>query len=159
MENLDYLQGSVDRIVFQSPDGFTVFKLNISSSKIEIIRGKVLGLQPGQELNLEGKWVFHRQFDASKCIICLPTSLEGIKKYLGSGLIKGIGKTYAERLVDKFGKDVLEIIENEPDQLKAVSGIGTQRLEKIIESWKDQKEISNIMIFLQDKGISAAYAV
>src|SRR3990167_3237503 len=163
MENLDYLQGSVDRIVFQSPDGFTVFKLNITSSKTEIIRGKVLGLQPGQELNLEGKWVFHpkfgRQFDASKCIICLPTSLEGIKKYLGSGLIKGIGKTYAERLVDKFGKDVLEIIENEPEKLKTVSGIGTQRLEKIIESWKDQKEISNIMIFLQDKGISAAYAV
>jgi exodeoxyribonuclease V alpha subunit len=162
MEKIDYLQGSVERVVFQSADGFSVFKLNIGK-KLEVIRGKVLGLQPGQELKLEGKWVFHpkfgRQFDASKCITCLPTSIDGIKKYLGSGLIKGIGKTYAERLVDKFGADVLDVIENDPQRLRKVSGIGAQRVEKIIDSWKDQKEVSNIMIFLQDKGISAAYAV
>lgn len=162
MEKIDHLQGSVERVVFQSSDGFSVFKLNVGK-KLEVIRGNILGLQPGQELKLEGKWVFHpkfgRQFDAVKCITCLPTSIHGIKKYLGSGLIKGIGKAYAERLVDKFGANVLDVIENHPQELRKVSGIGAQRVEKIIDSWKDQKEISNIMIFLQDKEISATYAI
>lgn len=162
MEKNDQLQGSVERVIFQSQDGFSVFRLNVGS-KQEIIRGKILGLQPGQELELEGSWVFHpkfgRQFDATKCITCLPTSISGIKKYLGSGLIKGIGKTYAEKMVNRFGANIIKIIEESPDRLLEVDGIGPQRLEKILESWKDQKEISNIMIFLQDKDISTAYAI
>lgn len=162
MEKNDQLQGSVERVIFQSQDGFSVFRLNVGN-KQEIIRGKILGLQPGQELDLEGSWVFHpkfgRQFDATKCITCLPTSISGIKKYLGSGLIKGIGKTYAEKMVNRFGANIIKIIEESPERLLEVDGIGPQRLEKILDSWKDQKEISNIMIFLQDKDISAAYAI
>ena len=82
----------------------------------------------------------------------------GLKKYLGSGLIKGIGPVYAEKLVNRFGELVLDVIDKEPSRLHEVAGIGEKRVTKIIEAWKDQKEIANIMVFLQEKGISTAYA-
>lgn len=102
---------------------------------------------------------FGRQFDASSCVSQLPESIGGLKKYLGSGLIKGIGKVYAEKLVNHFGVEVLTIIDQYPERLQEVDGIGAKRFDQIVHSWRDQKEISNLMVFLQEKGVSTAHAL
>lgn len=163
VDQLEELKGVVDRFLFQnSENGFSIFVIQINSAQSVIVKGHFPNIQPGQEVSLYGNWVFHskfgRQFEATKCINIVPTSVVGLKKYLGSGMIKGIGKVYAEKLVNHFGQNVLEIIEKSPEQLKQVDGIGAKRVEQIINSFKDQKEISNIMVFLQDKGVSNAYA-
>ncbi|MEX0672427.1 MAG: ATP-dependent RecD-like DNA helicase [Candidatus Babeliales bacterium] len=159
---IEHLSGTVNRFLFQSADGFTVFILDINRETSTVVRGYTASIVAGQEVHLEGAWVFHqkfgKQFEAAKCTAAMPTSLTGLKKYLGSGLIKGIGKIYAEKLVDHFGRTVLEVIDKQPERLKEVSGIGPGRIEKITTAWKDQKEIAQIMVFLQDKGISSTYA-
>lgn len=157
------LRGTVDKTLFQNSDnGFIIFNVHVKENESVTAKGYIPNLQPGTEVLLSGNWIFHpkfgRQFEVAQCINVLPTSLLGIKKYLGSGLIKGIGKTYAERLVNYFGERVLEIIEHEPDRLKEVEGIGQKRVEQIIESFKAQREISNVMIFLQERGVSTSYA-
>lgn len=161
--NHEELSGVVERFLFQSPEtGFSVFVLQINSSESTIVKGTFPQLNAGEHVQLKGAWVMHpkfgKQFDASSCTAKVPTSIIGLKKYLGSGLIKGIGPVYAEKLVDHFGQSILEVIDKEPERLEEVSGIGKGRLEKIVTAWRDQREISNIMVFLQDKGVSAAYA-
>ena len=157
------LSGTIDRILFHNEEnGFAVFVLQINSKTDATIRGYVPSIHAGEQVTLKGAWVTHpkfgRQFEAQQCTAHVPTSLIGLKKYLGSGLIKGIGPVYAEKLVNYFGQDVLEIIDKDPERLKEVPGIGKGRVEKIVTAWADQKEISNVMVFLQDKGISTAYA-
>ncbi len=157
------LNGTIDRFLFQSTDtGFSVFVLSTDQKKPITVRGYLSSLQPGQDVTLKGKWVTHpkfgQQFEASSCMPILPTSKQGLIKYLGSGMIRGIGKTYAQRLVDWFGEHIIDVIEHNPDRLKEVVGIGEKRIEQIVNSWKTQKDISRIMIFLQDKGISPAFA-
>ena len=156
------LKGNIEKFIFQSTDtGFCVFILKSKSESITI-RGYFPSLQIGQDVSLNGKWVEHpkfgRQFEAQSCIPIIPTSKLGLIKFLGSGLIKGIGKIYAEKIVAHFGENVIEIIENEPDRLSEVDGIGKKRIEQIVTSFGEHKHISRIMIFLQDKGISPAYA-
>ena len=156
------LKGNIEKFIFQSTDtGFCVFILKSKSESITI-RGYFPSLQIGQDVSLNGKWVEHpkfgRQFEAQSCIPIIPTSKLGLIKFLGSGLIKGIGKIYAEKIVAHFGENVIEIIENEPDRLSEVGGIGKKRIEQIVTSFGEHKHISRIMIFLQDKGISPAYA-
>lgn len=160
---MEEITGVVERFLFQSPEnGFSVFIVQLNNKNTVTAKGNLPNIQPGQEVFLFGNWIFHakfgRQFEVVKFSAATPTSILGLKKYLGSGMIKGIGKTYAEKLVNHFGQDILEVIENNPEQLKQVAGIGQKRIEQIIHSWKDQKEISRIMVFLQDKGISTAYA-
>lgn len=101
---------------------------------------------------------FGKQFDAHSCSIAIPTSLGGLHKYLSSGIIKGIGPVYAQKLIDAFGTNVLEIIDKEPHRLHAIDGIGPKRAEQIIAGWQEQKEVAHVMVFLHDKGISPAYA-
>ena len=156
------LKGNIEKFIFQSTDtGFCVFILKSKSESITI-RGYFPSLQIGQDVSLNGKWVEHpkfgRQFEAQSCIPIIPTSKLGLIKFLGSGLIKGIGKIYAAKIVEYFGENVIEIIENEPDRLSEVGGIGKKRIEQIVTSFGEHKHISRIMIFLQDKGISPAYA-
>lgn len=160
---MEEITGVVERFLFQSPEnGFSVFIVQLNNKNTVTAKGNLPNIQPGQEVFLFGNWIFHakfgRQFEVVKFSCATPTSILGLKKYLGSGMIKGIGKTYAEKLVNHFGQDILDVIENNPEQLKQVPGIGQKRIELIINSWKDQKEISRIMVFLQDKGISTAYA-
>jgi exodeoxyribonuclease V alpha subunit len=156
------LCGTIDRFLFQSPDsGYCVFILN--HEKIStIVTGYLPTAQPGQQVTLKGLWIMHtkfgKQFQAATCSSQLPTTTAGIQKYLGSGLIKGIGKVYAKKMVDFFGQEILEIIDKNPDMLKKIPGIGQKRIEQIKTAWEDQQEISNIMIFLQDKGISPVFA-
>ena len=163
MNQQEELTGIVDKLLFSNEEnGFSVFVLQLRGAHTVTVKGYVPGIQPGQQVSIQGLWVVHpkfgKQFEAKNCSSCLPDSVVGLKKYLGSGLIKGIGPVYAEKLVNKFGVDVLDIIENQPERLGQVNGIGPKRIEKISQAWKDQKEISKVMIFLQDKGVSTIYA-
>lgn len=157
------LTGTIDRIFFKSEEnGFSVFVLNIGNKQEVIVRGTMATLNAGEVIEVEGTWVTHpkfgKQIQATRCTLHQPTSILGLKKYLGSGLIKGIGPAYAERLVNYFGKTVLEIIDKYPERLTEVPGIGQKRIEIITTAWQDQKEISHIMVFLQEKGISTVHA-
>lgn len=162
MTQQEELSGVVDRHLFQSDDKtFAVLVLTIGSSTA-IAKGQLGHINPGEHVTLKGSWAFHpkfgKQFDATSCAAQIPTSIMGLKKYLGSGLIRGIGPAYAERLVNHFGTQVLEVIDKSPQLLNQVPGIGQQRVQKIVEAWKDQRDISAIMVFLHDKGVSTAYA-
>ena len=116
----------------------------------------------GSVLFLTGKWKldpkFGRQFAADSVKETLPATVYGIEKYLGSGLIKGIGPSFAKRIVSTFGEDTLRIIEEQPDELMKISGIGKLRVERIKKSWSDQREIKNIMLFLQGHDVSTSHA-
>lgn len=164
MNDLEELIGTVEKILFKNEENnFAVLVLTLMHKSSAIAKGNASHVQPGQQVCLRGAWVMHakfgRQFSIESCSVQLPESIIGLKKYLGSGLIKGIGKVYAEKLVDYFGAQVLTIIDQSPERLKEVGGIGHKRLEQIIKAWHDQKEISNLMVFLQDKGVSTSHAL
>lgn len=161
MENLRCV---VERITYQNADnGYTVLKCAVKNYQDLVT---VVGIMPdthvGSVLFLEGFWKmdakYGRQFSVEKFEETLPATVFGIEKYLGSGLIKGIGPKFAKRIVQKFGKDTLDIIEDTPDQLLEVDGIGKVRVERIKKSWYEQKEIKNIMLFLQGHEVSTSHA-
>lgn len=163
MQELETLTGTIEKFLFQSPDnGFAVFVLQAHVHSAVTVKGYLPNLQVGQEVQIKGTWVFHakfgKQFEAQHCISVIPTTLVGLKRYLSSGLIKGIGPSYADKLVNYFGGDVLKIIDSAPERLKEVGGIGDKRLETITEAWKEQKDVASIMVFLQEKGITPSYA-
>lgn len=161
--NKDQLSGVIDRILFANDQtGFSVFILHCKKIEPTTVTGSFVNIQAGQEIHLEGTWGFHpkfgKQFQATTYTTLLPTSTIGIQKYLGSGFIKGIGKVYAEKIVQHFGQNTLTIIDENPDKLFEVDGLGQKRVERIKQSWTDQKYIAKIMVFLQEKGASATYA-
>lgn len=163
MKTNEELRGTVEKILFESPEtGFQIFVLKAKGTDT-IAKGYLPAIQPGQDVTLAGSWSFHpkfgKQFEASHCITKLPTTITGLKKYLSSGFIKGIGPVYAEKLIDHFGLEVLDIIDQSPERMKEIPGVGPKRVGMIAAAWQDQKEIANIMVFLQDKGISPAYAL
>jgi len=163
MHETETITGYVDRLLFYNEEnGFVVFVLQLSNKQTTTVKGFMATIHPGEQVSLHGSWVMHpkfgKQFEVKECTKQVPTSIIGLKKYLSSGLIKGIGPVYGEKLVTYFGDQVLEIIDKQPDRLQEIDGIGPKRVEKIIEAWKDQKEISHIMVFLQEKGISPVYA-
>lgn len=158
------LRGTIDRLLFTSPDnGYSVFVLQLSDTTTLVARGHLANAHPGEQVALTGTWVQHpkfgKQFEVASCKTEVPTTIVGLKKYLSSGLIKGIGPSYAQKLVDAFGSTVLEVIDKNPDRLRHVDGIGQKRAQQITDAWREQKEIASIMVYLQDKGISPAYAV
>jgi exodeoxyribonuclease V alpha subunit len=163
MEYTDSLSGTVEKIVYQnSENGFTIFTLTTRARQQIAVRGYLPHINAGEFITVDGSWLMHpkfgKQFDAKTCTTQVPDSILGLKKYLGSGLIKGIGPAYAEKLVAAFGTQVLVVIDKEPHRLSTVPGIGKKRIESILKGWLDQKEISHIMVFLQDKGVSTTYA-
>lgn len=158
------LVGTIDKVVFKSPEnGFSVIALKVSASEAVMVRGYLPELHAGTNVVLKGTWQFHakfgRQFDAKECDTTLPASAAGIEKYLASGLIKGIGPKFAQKLVAKFGDKTLEVIDKDPKSLFEVSGIGPGRVQLIINAWQDQKEIARVMLFLKSKDVSTAFAV
>ena len=164
MSKQENLQGTVEKVVYRSDEnGFTVLKLQVNSKKTVTVTGYIPDLHAGEYVALEGAWGFHqkfgRQFVAQSSKSELPSSALGIKKYLGSGLIKGIGPKFAERLVNHFKEKTLEIIDKEPDRLYEVSGVGEKRVQMITVAWDDQKEISKVMVFLHEHEVSTAFAV
>ncbi|MGE0206358.1 MAG: ATP-dependent RecD-like DNA helicase [Candidatus Babeliales bacterium] len=163
MDESSHISGIVDRFLFQSADsGYCVFVLQISANAQTVVTGTVPGIHAGEQVTLKGQWTMHakfgRQFQATECKAQLPTNILGLKKYLGSGLIKGIGKVYAQKMVEHFGVAILDIIDKTPEKLSEIEGIGPKRIEQITQAWHEQKEISTIMIFLQDKGLSPIFA-
>lgn len=145
-------------------DGFTVARLQVEGQKdLVTVVGHLPGVNPGETLRLEGRWVvdkkFGEQFRVESWLSMHPATLTGIHKYLGSGLIRGIGPIMAERLVECFGLETLDVIEGEPERLLAVDGIGPIRSERITRAWEEQKEIRQVMIFLQGCGVNTSYAV
>ena len=159
---LDRLRCVVERITYQS-DGYSVLKC-AAKGHTDLVA--VVGMMPdthvGSVLTLGGHWKidskYGRQFEVVTFEETLPATVYGIEKYLGSGLIKGIGPKFAKLIVNQFGKDTLEVIETDPDQLISVPNIGRKRVESIKRGWAEQKEIKNIMRFLQGKDVSTAHA-
>jgi len=156
------LIGTVDHIIYENINtGFLIFNLMYKNSSATV-KGCFPSIKAGQDVTILGKWTVHpkfgKQFEAQKCTITLPTNISGLQKYLASGIIKGIGPVYAKKLIDAFGTQVLDIIDQKPEKLKLVNGIGPKRIKQIVSGWQEQKEVANIMIFLQDKDITPAYA-
>ncbi|MDE2484589.1 MAG: ATP-dependent RecD-like DNA helicase [candidate division NC10 bacterium] len=160
----DTLQGTLERITYVNEENhYVVARLQVSGRRdLATIVGNLPTVTPGETLKLTGEWVQHtkygEQFKVEAFETITPATLAGIEKYLGSGLIKGIGPVFARRLIEMFGTDTLRIIEEEPSRLLAVDGIGEVRLQRIRTAWEEQKEIREVMIFLQGHGVSSAYA-
>ncbi|HOO37581.1 MAG TPA: ATP-dependent RecD-like DNA helicase [Deltaproteobacteria bacterium] len=159
------LEGTLERIVYRDDhSGWSVLKLLVQQpDNIITAIGTFVGVQPGERLRIRGKWTdnpeYGRQFSMDSYVSLSPKTLAGIELYLASGLIDGIGNEMSRRLVSAFGLDVLDIIENSPDRLREVPGIGKVRARRIATAWSRHREIRDIMIFLQSHGISAGYAL
>jgi len=157
------MQGIIEKIVFVNENNsYTVARFRPAGQKELItIIGNLASVSCGESLEISGEWEnsqFGRQFKVEKYSFLIPTTCEAIEKYLGSGLIKGIGPHLAKNLVNKFKEKTLEIIENKIELLKRVNGIGENRVKIIAEAWVEQREIKNIMLFLQGHGISTNYS-
>ena len=161
---MEHLRCVVERITYQNADnGYTVLKCAVKNySDLVTVVGTMPDTHVGSVLSLEGIWKmdarYGRQFSVEKFEEILPATVYGIEKYLGSGLVKGVGPKFAKRIVEKFGKDTLNIIEDTPDKLLTVQGIGKVRVDRIKTSWQEQKEIKNIMLFLQSHEVSTSHA-
>ncbi|EPB9413555.1 AAA family ATPase [Clostridium perfringens] len=155
---MEALNGIVESIVFKSSDtGYTVIKFR-ENNIIHTAVGVLPHVKEGQNLKITGSWFNHsqfgKQFKVEECEEILPTSKDGIEKYLSSGIIQGIGPVTAKKIVNKFGEDTLNILDNNIERLKEIEGIGKKKLETIIESYREQRELKNITIFLQTHGLS-----
>lgn len=158
------LLGTIERITYQNPEnGYTIAKMHAADRPdLTTVVGPMPNLQPGESIRCFGKWkshlVYGEQFEVESYRTEMPAETNAIKKYLGSGLIKGIGPVFAERIVEMFGQQTLDVIDKRPDDLLEVEGIGDIRLKKIKACWHEQRSIRDVMIFLQDKGVSPAFA-
>ncbi|MEU7146716.1 ATP-dependent RecD-like DNA helicase [Streptomyces sp. NPDC045470] len=159
------VEGVLERITYANEEtGYTVARVDTGGSgDLLTVVGSLLGAQPGESLRLEGRWASHpqygRQFTVENYTTVLPATIQGIRRYLGSGLIKGIGPVMADRITGHFGLDTLDIIEKEPKRLVEVPGLGPKRTKMIGDAWEEQKAIKEVMIFLQGVGVSTSIAV
>ncbi|WP_304451755.1 ATP-dependent RecD-like DNA helicase [Nocardiopsis sp. YSL2] len=160
------VQGVLERITYANEDtGYTVAKVDTGRGANDLLTvvGALAGVQPGEALRLRGRWGSHpqygRQFQVDDYTTVLPATVQGIRRYLGSGLIKGIGPKMAERIVDHFGTDALDVIEDAPDRLIEVPGLGPKRTRLIADAWEEQKAIKEVMVFLQGVEVTTSLAV
>ena len=161
---MDKLDGQIERVVFRNEEnGFCVLRVKVRGHKeLVTVTGTVPTINAGEWLAADGEWLMDprhgRQFKADKMRMSQPDTLEGIEKYLASGMVKGIGKEYASRLVKTFGRDVFDVIENSSGKLLKVEGIGKLRKDRIKQAWDEQKNVRIIMSFLFSHGISTTRA-
>ncbi len=164
-DNLTDMEGTIERFTFHNEEnGYTVAKFTPKGKRYEVtVVGALLGVNVGESLRLRGRWTTHpnhgKQFDIQGYTVQLPATIEGIRKYLGSGLVKGIGPKMAEVIVDYFGLETLDVIDDHPERLKEVPNIGTKRVKLITKAWQEQQHIKEIMIFLQAHQVSTSLAV
>jgi len=165
MDHMDDLSGIVERITYVNEEsGYTVAKIR-SKGFFDLVPivGNMPSINVGATVSLRGQWrvdkKYGKQFVVEHFEEKVPATLAGIEKYLGSGLIKGIGPVNAKRIVKAFKEDTIRVIEEEPDRLLEVDGIGSKRVEMIKKAWQEQKEIKNIMLFLQSHGVSTSFGV
>ncbi|MER7814744.1 ATP-dependent RecD-like DNA helicase [Streptomyces sp. NPDC096153] len=166
MSHMAVLEGVLERITYANEEnGYTVARVDTGRGSADLLTvvGSLLGAQPGESLRMEGRWGSHpqygKQFTVENYTTVLPATVQGIRRYLGSGLIKGIGPRIAERIVDHFGADTLDVIEREPGRLVEVPGLGPKRTKLIGAAWEEQKAIKEVMVFLQGVGVSTSIAV
>lgn len=155
------ITGTIEQIVYSNPEnGYCVAKL--LSDKLVTIVGQMPYLQPGESINCKGEWIKHpkfgQQFTVEEYSIERPCDVNAIQKYLESGLIKGIGPVYAEKIVKAFGDKTLEILDENPDKLKEIEGLGKKKIQTIKDSWTEQRSIRDVMIFLRSCGITPSFA-
>ena len=158
------LTGQIERITFfNEENNFAICKIKVKGERnLVTVVGNMMNPTPGEILKMQGKWIDHPKFGTQFRIDTYKTQVPatefGIKKYLGSGLIKGIGPVMADRIVKEYGSKSLDIIENNISKLLKVEGIGKKRISMIEKAWEEQKEIRNVMLFLQSHEVSSAYA-
>jgi exodeoxyribonuclease V alpha subunit len=160
------LEGVLERITYANEEnGYTVARVDTGrgSGDLLTVVGALLGAQVGESLRMEGRWGSHpqygRQFVVENYTTVLPATVQGIRRYLGSGLVKGIGPVFADRITQHFGLDTLRIIEEEPERLIEVPGLGPKRTKRIAAAWEEQKAIKEVMLFLQTVQVSTSIAV
>jgi len=162
---LERLSGGVERVSFHNPEsGFCVLRLRVRGQReLVTLIGQAASVTPGEYVEAEGSWVNDRkhglQFKARQLRVIPPSTLDGMERYLGSGMVKGIGPHFARTLVRAFGERVFDVIEDNPEQLLALPGIGPKRQRRVTEAWAEQKVIREIMVFLQSYGVGTARAV
>lgn len=169
---MDTLEGIVERITYYNDEnGYTVLRLRpsgragplVADQGLVTVVGNLPEITPGESLKMRGEWTTHRdhgrQFKAESCEQVLPATIEGIKKYLGSGLIKGVGPVTAGRIVKKFGLETLDMLDHHPGRIRDVLGVGPKRAESIAQAWEDQKVIKQVMLFLQSHNVTTGLAV
>lgn len=158
------LQGQIERITYTNEEnGFTITKVKVYGHRdLVTVVGNLLAPTPGEVIKMRGEWANHpkygKQFKVAHYKSLVPASVYGIEKYLGSGLIKGIGRIIAKRIVNEFGEQTLDVIENDIEKLAQVEGIGKKRIQMVKKAWAEQKEIREVMLFLQTHGVSSGYA-
>ena len=159
------LSGLTERVTFfNEENGFAVLKVKAKGHRnLVTVIGSLASVSAGEWVTAQGRWVqdkeFGPQFRAEMMSSTAPTTKEGIEKYLGSGMVKGIGPIYAKKLVAKFGENIFDIIETQSARLEDVDGIGPMRRRRIKDAWAEQKVIRNIMVFLHSQGVSTSRAV
>src|SRR3954453_21796468 len=159
------LAGLVERVTYHNPEnGFCVLRVKARGQRdLVTLVGAAAAITAGEFVQASGTWVNDRvhglQFKAAFLRSAPPTTLEGIEKYLGSGMVKGIGPVYAGRLVRAFGEGVFDVVEQEPDRLREVDGIGPKRMDRIVRGWAEQKVVREIMLFLHAHGVGTSRAV
>ncbi|MFF7984007.1 ATP-dependent RecD-like DNA helicase [Streptomyces sp. NPDC007901] len=160
------VEGVLERITYANEEtGYTVARVDTGRGANDLLTvvGALLGAQPGESLRLYGRWGSHpqygKQFAVENYTTVLPATIQGIRRYLGSGLIKGIGPRFADRITEHFGIDSLDVIEQEPERLVEVPGLGPKRTALITAAWEEQKSIKEVMVFLQGVGVSTSLAV
>jgi exodeoxyribonuclease V alpha subunit len=161
-EILITIKGQIERITYSEGD-FVVAKVRVREKKYLITAvGYIPSSAPGAVINMQGQWSYHQkfgeQFKITNCICSAPVSINGIERYLRSGLIKGIGPSMAKRIVDKFGARTFDVIEQASAELLQIDGIGAHRVKMIADAWQEQKEIREVILFLQSYGVSTSYA-
>ncbi|MHC3470392.1 SF1B family DNA helicase RecD2 [Streptomyces sp. 7R007] len=166
MSNQAVLEGVLERITYANEEnGYTVARVDTGRGGGDLLTvvGALLGAQVGESLRMEGRWGSHpqygKQFLVENYTTVLPATVQGIRRYLGSGLVKGIGPVFADRITRHFGLDTLRIIEEEPKRLIEVPGLGPKRTKKIADAWEEQKAIKEVMLFLQTVEVSTSIAV
>ncbi len=161
---LSTLQGQIERVTFYNDEtDFTIARLKVPGYReLVTVVGTLMAPSPGQVVRATGEWINHpkfgEQFKILRYTTLVPATVAGIEKYLGSGLIKGIGPVMAKRMVKKFEENTLKIIEEDSGKLMEVEGIGAKRVKMISKAWTDQKEIREVMLFLQSHGVSSTFA-
>ena len=159
------LSGLIERVTFfNEENGFAVLKVKAKGHRDHVtVIGSLPSVSAGEWVTAEGRWVqdkeFGLQFRAEMLASTAPTTKEGIEKYLGSGMVKGIGPIYAKKLVDKFGEQIFDVIEKQSARLEELDGIGPKRRKRIKDAWAEQKVIRQIMVFLHSNGVSTSRAV
>src|SRR5450759_3449567 len=161
----DHFSGTVERVTFHNDEnGFSVLRVQARGRReLVTVVGHAASVSPGEFIQAEGSWVNDRvhgvQFSARSLTAVAPTTVDGIEKYLGSGLVKGIGPHFARRLVNAFGASVFDVIDQAPEKLRSVKGIGRVRAQRIVDAWREQKAVREIMVFLHSHGVGTSRAV